>query len=74
MPAWKVLLIGLLGMICIALTMATILVGLEAQGQQGWLLTGGLLTGTLVTGTLLVLFLRHAGAALETKPSWSRRS
>ena len=68
------MLIGLLGMICIALTMATILVGLEAKGQQGWLVTGGLLAGTLIMGTLLVLFLRRAGAGLETKPSWTRRS
>ena len=73
MPVWKVLLIGLLACVCLTLTMATILVTLDETGNQRWLWLAGLLAATLVATALLVLFLRHAGGSMNTKPGWTRR-
>jgi hypothetical protein len=65
MPAWKVLLVGLFGVVCLALTMATIVVPLSKSGGGMWAWwLGGLFVASLATGTLFVLFLRHAGAGL----------
>ena len=73
MPAWKILLIGLLSCVCLGLSLATILVTLDNEGAQRWLWMGGLLAATLGVGALLALFLRHAGGSLDTKPGWTRR-
>ena len=73
MAVWKVVLIGLLACVCLALMLATILVTLDKEGSQRWLWLGGLLAATAGAGTLLALFLRHAGNSLETKPGWTRR-
>ena len=73
MHTWKVLVIGLLALICLALTMATILVGLDTKGSDRWLWMGGLLAGTIVAGGLFVLFLRYAGSSMDTKPGWTCR-
>lgn len=73
MPVWKVLIIGVLACICLALGMATVLVTLDQTGGQRWLWLGGLLAGTICTGTLLTLFLRHAGRSLDLSPHRARR-
>ena len=73
MPAWKVMLIGLLSCICLALTLATILITLDEKGTDRWIWLTGLLAATVAVGTLLVLFLRHAGASIDTMPGWTRR-
>jgi uncharacterized membrane protein YdcZ (DUF606 family) len=68
MPVWKVLLIVALACICLTLAMATIAIPIAQEGVQRWAWLGGLLTATIVMGTLFVLFLRHAGNALDAKP------
>jgi hypothetical protein len=73
MPAWKVLLIGVWTCVCLALSMATILVTLDQEGAQRWLWMCGLLAATFAAGALLALFLRHAGGSLDTEPGWTRR-
>jgi hypothetical protein len=73
MPAWKVLIIGVLASICLALAMATVLVTLDQTGGNRWLWMGGLLAATLCAGTLLTLFLRHAGRSLDLSPHRARR-
>ena len=65
------LLVG--GLFCLALAMATIIIGLDKEGTQRWLWIGGLLMATLGAGALLALFLRHAGGSLDMKPGWTRR-
>jgi hypothetical protein len=72
MPAWKVLLIGLLGCICLALAMATIAIPIAQDGAQKWIWLGSLLTATIFTGGLLTLFLRHAGSSLDVSPRGNR--
>jgi hypothetical protein len=72
MPAWKVMLIGLLAGICLALAMATILIPMDKEGSDRWIWLGGLLAGTLFTGGLFALFLRHAGHSLDASPNRSR--
>src|SRR5262249_40511734 len=60
MPVWKVLLIVLLGGICLALGLGTVVVPFSmAEGTERWLWFAGLLAGTLVMGTLFTLFLVH---------------
>jgi len=60
MPVWKVLFIVLLGGVCLALALGTIVVPFSiAEGGQRWLWLGGLLGGTVVMGTLFTLFLRR---------------
>jgi hypothetical protein len=73
MPTWKVLLVALLACICLALTLATILITLDEKGTDRWIWLGGLLAATVAVGTLLVFFLRHAGSSMDTKPGWTRR-
>ena len=64
MPAWKVLLVGLFGVVCLALMLATIVVPISKSGGEMWAWLSGLSAASLFTGTLFVLFLRHAGAGL----------
>jgi hypothetical protein len=73
MSAWKVLIIGLLAAISLALGLATILIPMEHQGTQRWIWLGGLLTATLFVGGLFTLFLRYAGRGLDASPNRSRR-
>ncbi len=73
MPAWKVLLIGLLACICMGLATASFVVPFNYDGNQRWLWLGGLLSATLFMGVLLALFLRHAGGAMDAKPRGARR-
>ena len=67
MPAWKVLLIGLLASICLVLGLATVVVPLSHEGNERWLLLLGLLVATLVAGSLLGLFLRQASKTIDSK-------
>jgi hypothetical protein len=73
MPAWKVLLIGLLACIFIGRATASVVVPFNYDGNQRWLWLGGLLSATLFMGVLLALFLRHAGGAMDAKPRGARR-
>ena len=72
MPAWKVMIIGLLGCISLALGLATILIPMEHQGTQRWIWLGGLLAATVFVGGLFALFLRYAGRSLDASPNRSR--
>lgn len=61
MPAWKVFVVLLLGVLTLGLTLATIIVPLALKGDPNqWVWFGGLLAGTIVMGILLAVFLRHA--------------
>jgi hypothetical protein len=73
MSAWKVLLIGLLSCVCLALAWATFLIPLGKEGSSRWIWGGGLLVLTLGAGALFVLLLRKMGSSLDTKPGWTRR-
>lgn len=73
MPVWKVLLVGVLACVCLALAMATFVVPFTYVGNQRWLWLGGLLSATLVTGALFALFLRHASGSLDANPRGARR-
>jgi antibiotic biosynthesis monooxygenase (ABM) superfamily enzyme len=60
MPVWKVLLVVLMGAICLALGLGTVVVPFSMTvGTDRWIWFGGLLAGTLVMGTLFTLFLVH---------------
>ena len=78
MPVWKVLVIGALTCVCLALAMATVAVPIAQDGGQRWVWLGGLLSATLFTGVLLTLFMRHASGSLDAvrglRPSNSRRA
>jgi hypothetical protein len=69
MPAWKVLVIGLLACVCLALSVATLLVAIARE----WLWAAGLFPATLFTVVLFVLFLRYAGGSLDLSPRGARR-
>jgi hypothetical protein len=60
MPAWKVLFIVLMGGICLALALGTIVVPLTLPADENkWLWGGGLFFGTVCMGTLFALYLRR---------------
>jgi hypothetical protein len=73
MPVWKVLLVGLLGGVCLALALATVVIPLDRTGGERWAWLGGLLAATLCAGALFVLFLRWAGRSLDFSPHRARR-
>ncbi len=73
MSVWKVLIIGILACLCLALGMATIAIPIAEEGNARWLWLGGLLTATLCAGSLLGVFLRYAGHSLDLSPRGSRR-
>ena len=59
MPAWKVLLILLMAILCFALAMATVVVPISLTDEQNrWVWFGSFLAGTIVMGTLFTIFLR----------------
>ena len=60
MPAWKVLFILALAMVCLGLAFATFIVPLTLPGNERWLWLAGLLAGTLCMSGLFALFLRRA--------------
>jgi hypothetical protein len=61
MPAWKVLLVVVMGFSCLALGLGTIIVPISMAGADDrWLWLGGLLLGTIIMTTLFVLFLRSS--------------
>ena len=68
MPAWKVLFIGLLAGVCMALATATFVVPFSEEGGRRWLWMAGLFAATAVAGGLFTLFLRSASHALAAKP------
>ena len=51
MPTWKVLFIGVLACVCLALALSTLLVPMAQEGNQRWLWLGGLLAATAGAGT-----------------------
>ena len=72
MPVWKVLIIGALACVCMGLGMATVVIGVDQEGNQRWLWLGGLLTATLCVGGATSLFLRYAGRSLDVNPGKSQ--
>jgi hypothetical protein len=73
MPAWKVLVVGVLACAALGLAMATVAIPLAQSGGDRWTWLGILLPSTLVTGGLLALFLRHAGSSMAEPPRWARK-
>ena len=70
MSDWKVLLVVLFAVVCLALLIATIVVPLALTAEDHkWAWFGGLLFSTLCMGTLFTLFLRSADrAAAQNRP------
>jgi hypothetical protein len=66
MPAWKVLFIVAFGGVCLALTLATIIVPMTVvTSGYRWVWLAGLLFATVCMGTLFTLFLKSADRALN---------
>lgn len=72
MPAWKVLVIGFLALLCFSLAVGTFLVPMSMDSKDKWGWTAGLGVGTLVMAVLFILFLRAADRAMDAKPSGRR--
>jgi hypothetical protein len=71
MPVWKVLLILVFGVACLALATATLCVPISLEdGQYRWVWFGGLLVATVCMGTLFKLFLDRADRILAR--DWKR--
>lgn len=59
MPIWKVFVVVLFGIVCLALTLATLIIpATVAEGTERWIWLAGLLAATLLMGTLFTMFLR----------------
>lgn len=69
MPTWKVLVIGLFFVACLALGLATVVVPLGLRGGERWAWLGGLLVATAAAGALFALFLRYAERSMDAKAS-----
>lgn len=69
MPAWKVLLIGALAVVCFATTVSTLLAPMIHTGNDRWVWMGGSLAATLFAVWVFSIVLRHASNALNVKPS-----
>jgi hypothetical protein len=66
MPTWKVLLVLVFGLVCLGLTLATLIVPWSVvESGYRWLWFVGLLCATVCMGTLFTLFLQSAGRALN---------
>src|SRR4051812_33464847 len=66
MAAWKVLLIAVLGLSCLGLALATLIVPMTlTAGSERWMWLGGLFAGTVCLTALFVLFLRKASVAMR---------
>ncbi|MBN9119773.1 MAG: hypothetical protein J0I06_11550 [Planctomycetes bacterium] len=72
MPAWKVLLIGLLTAVCFGLAMSTLLAPMVHQGNDRWVWMGGSLVATVLATGVLSIVLRYASDALDAKPARGR--
>lgn len=67
MPAWKVLLVLVLGLTCFGLAISTIVVPLSMpEDPYKWAWCGGFFAGTVVMGSLFAMFLR----AQDRKVKW----
>ena len=67
MPAWKVLLIAFMFVLCLSLATATVIVPLNFSGNERWYWFGGLFVATILAGVLFTLFLRHADRSMDKK-------
>ncbi len=66
MPAWKVLLISLLGLVCFGLaSVAVVFPTTDMAGKDRWLWLAGLAAATAVVTGLFVVVLRSASAAMR---------
>jgi hypothetical protein len=66
MPVWKILLMLLLAIVCLALALGTIIVPMTlVEDNSRWLWLAGLLVATICAGTLLRLFLNSADRAFD---------
>jgi hypothetical protein len=72
MPAWKVLLIGLLATVCFVSAMSTLLAPMLHEGNDRWVWMGGSLVATAAAVALFSVVLRHASVSLDAKPSRGR--
>ena len=61
MPAWKVLLVGLFGVLCLALVGGTFMAPLTLSDEDGkWWWFGGLFFASICMISVFVAFLKHA--------------
>src|SRR5690348_1472419 len=61
MPTWKVLFIALLGLICLALAFATLIVPMTlVENSSRWFWLAGLLVSTVLTGAIFRLYMNNA--------------
>jgi hypothetical protein len=66
MSAWKVLFILVFGLVCLGLTLATLIVPWSVvESGYRWLWFGGLLFATVCMGTLFTLYLQSADRAFN---------
>ncbi len=72
MPAWKVILIGLLAAVCFTFAISTLLAPMVHEGNQRWAWMGGSLVATACTAWVFSIFLRSASRSLDVKPSRGR--
>jgi uncharacterized membrane protein len=72
MPAWKVLLIGLLAAVCFAFGMSTLLAPMIHDGNQRWVWMGSSLAATVGMVWVFSIVLRYASRSLDAKPSRGR--
>lgn len=71
MPAWKVLLIGLLAAVCFVFGMSTLLAPMLHEGNNRWVWMGGSLAATAAVAVFSVV-LKSASHSLDAKPSRGR--
>lgn len=67
MPIWKVLFIAMLGLICLALALATLIVPMTVvENYSRWFWLAGLLVSTVFMGTMFRLFMNSADRDLSS--------
>jgi hypothetical protein len=72
MPAWKVLIIGLMACVCFVFGSSTLLAPMIHDGNQRWVWMGGSLVATACMVWVFSIFLQYASRALDVKPSRGR--
>lgn len=65
MPAWKVIVVLVFGVLCLALGSATLVFPLTDRVPYHWLWELALFVGTCVVGGVFVLFLRSASRGMK---------
>lgn len=61
MPVWKVLFIAMLGLICLTLTLATLIVPITlVEDSSRWVWLAGLLVSTVLMSTIFRLYMNSA--------------